>query len=68
MTLAIELFLISAMNRLPIGATTVRSACGNTTMRSVCGNVRPIARAASAWPRLTALMPDRTVSPMNAPV
>ena len=25
-------------------------------------------RAASAWPRPTALMPERTVSPTNAPV
>ena len=55
------------MNRPPRGATTVRNAWGSTTIRSTWGKVSPSERAASAWPRLTELMPARTVSATNAP-
>ena len=51
-----------AMTTLPSGGTTVRSACGMTTSDSVCPKVRPMERAASAWPAGTALMPERIAS------
>ena len=61
-------FLIIAMITLPSGGTTVRSAWGSTTAPRVCWNVSPTARAASAWPGGTELMPERTASQTNAAV
>ena len=43
-------FLVSAISMLPSGAMAPRNACGSTTWRSVWLKVRPIERAASAWP------------------
>ena len=68
MVAAIVVFLVSAMRTLPSGAMTERNACGSTTSRSVCAKVSPIARAASAWPSGTVLMPDRIASQTKAEV
>ena len=61
-------FLNIAMITLPSGGTTVRSACGSTTSRRDWPKVRPMDRAASAWPAETELMPERTASQTNAEV
>ena len=61
-------FLIIAMITLPSGTTAAFQACGSTTKRRFWLNVRPIARAASACPGETALMPERSASQTNAPV
>ena len=61
-------FLTMAMITLPSGGTTLRSAWGSTTNRSDWPNVSPMARAASAWPAETALMPLRTASQTKAAV
>ena len=53
---------------LASGGTAARNACGSTTSRIVPPNVSPIARAASACPSGTALMPERTASQTNAEV
>jgi hypothetical protein len=63
---AIELFLIRAMTTLISGGITVRKAWGRITSWSDCPKVRPMERAASAWPTPTALMPDRTASQKKA--
>jgi urease alpha subunit len=63
---AIEVFLVRAMTTLMSGGTTVRKAWGRTTSRSDWVKVRPMERAASAWPTPTALMPDRTASQKKA--
>jgi hypothetical protein len=65
---AIVEFLHSAIRTLPSGATTARPACGRMMIRSVWANVSPIARAASACPAGTVLMPERTASHTNAAV
>ena len=59
-------FLVSAIRVLPSGATAPRNACGRMTWRSVWVKVRPIERAASAWPVGTVLMPQRSDSQTNA--
>ena len=61
-------FLNIAMITLPSGGTEVRNAWGRTTWRSDWVKVRPIARAASAWPAGTELMPARSASQTNADV
>ena len=61
-------FFDSAMRTLPSGAITARPACGRTMIRRVCAKVSPIARAASAWPAGTVLMPERSASQTNAAV
>src|SRR4029453_15885805 len=63
---AIEVFLVRAMTTLISGGTTVRKAWGRTTSRSDWVKVRPMERAASAWPTPTALMPDRTAPQKKA--
>ena len=65
---ATDEFLVRAMNRLPSGATTVRSAWGSTTMRSTWRNVSPRRGPPRPARSATALMPERTVSAMKAPV
>ena len=65
---ATVVFLVSAISTDPSGAITARMACGRTTMPSTWVNVRPIARAASAWPAGTVLMPDRMASQTNVEV
>ena len=62
---ATEVFLSSAISTLVSGGTVARSACGSTTWVIVPPKVRPIARAASAWPSGTELMPERTASQTN---
>ena len=62
------MFLVSAMRMLASGGITERIACGSTMSRSICPNVMPSERAASAWPRSTALIPERTASHTNAAV
>ncbi len=57
-----------AMMTLPSGGITDRRACGMTTLPNDWPNVRPTARAASACPAGTALMPDLTASQTNAAV
>ena len=61
-------FLIIAMMTLPSGTIADFHACGSTTQRRFWVKVRPIERAASAWPAGTALMPVRIASQTNAPV
>ena len=61
-------FLNMAIWTLPSGGTAERNAWGSTISRMVWLKVRPIARAASAWPAGTALMPDRSASHTNAEV
>ena len=65
---ATEVFFVRAMITLMSGGTTLRSACGSTTRRSVPTGPSPIARAASAWPMPTLLIPERTASQTNAEV
>ena len=65
---AIVVFFSSAISVLISGGTTERTACGSTTWVSVWPKVSPSARAASAWPSGTVLMPERTTSQMNAEV
>ncbi len=59
-------FLNIAMMTLPSGGTVLRRACGITTWLSDSLKVRPIARAASAWPAGTELTPERTASHTKA--
>ncbi len=63
---AIEVFLMSATNSEPSGATTVRNAWGSTMVAMTWVKVRPRARAASAWPAATLLIPLRTASATKA--
>ena len=65
---ATEVFFSSAMFTLASGGTTARKDCGRITWRIESPKVMPIARAASAWPRGTALMPERTASQTKAEV
>ena len=50
------------MKTLASGGTVARKACGSTTWVIVPPNVSPIARAASACPSGTALIPERIAS------
>jgi hypothetical protein len=59
---ATVVFFSSAMSTLIIGGMTERVACGSTTSVMTCPNVSPSARAASACPTGTVLMPERSVS------
>ena len=56
------------MKTLAMGGTVARNACGSTTCVMVPPNVRPMARAASACPSGTALMPERIASATNVDV
>ena len=51
-----------AIITLPSGATTTRKACGRMIIRRDWKKVSPIARAASACPSGTVLMPERSAS------
>ncbi len=57
-----------AICTLPSGGTTLRNAWGSTTCRSDWQKVSPIARAASACPAETELMPERKASQTKAEV
>ena len=56
------------MITLASGGTDARKAWGSTTWLIDCANVSPTARAASACPRDTELMPDRIASHTKAEV
>ena len=64
---AMDVFFTMAMRTLPSGGMTVRNAWGSTISRSDWPNVRPIARAASAWPGVTPLIPERIASRRRPP-
>ena len=59
-------FLVSAMSTLPNGAMAPRNACGRITWVRERPNGSPIARAASACPAGTVLMPLRSASATKA--
>ena len=61
-------FLVRLRYWLVSGGTMTRIACGTMTSRSRSPSLRPSDWAASVWPWLTARMPPRTVSAMNAAV
>ena len=61
-------FLSSAISVLPSGATDPRMACGMMISVADCMKLRPMARAASACPLGTVLMPERNDSATNAAV
>ena len=63
---ATVVFLVRAMSTEPSGAMAPRNACGRITSRIDWANVRPMERAASAWPRSTVLTPDRSASHTKA--
>ncbi len=65
---ATEVFLSSAIWTLVSGGTAARMAWGRITVRIEPTNVRPMVRAASAWPSGTALMPERNASQTKADV
>ena len=65
-TAATVVFLMRAMRVDPSGAMEPRNACGRRTSRRVWAKVRPIARAASAWPAGMVLTPLRRASQTNA--
>ena len=52
----------SAIRVLASGGTEARTAWGSTTCVITPAKGSPIARAASAWPSGTALMPARSAS------
>ena len=59
---ASEVFISSAMQMLPIGWITARSACGRITCRRDWPKVSPMARAASAWPTADRVDPGADAS------
>ena len=59
---ATVVFFSSAICTLASGGTEARNACGSTTCDITAPKGSPIARAASAWPSGTALMPERRAS------
>ena len=59
-------FLVRAISTEPSGAMAPRKAWGMITSRMDWPKVRPMARAASAWPRSTVLTPDRRASQTKA--
>ena len=61
-------FFSSAICTLANGGTDARTACGSTTLRITSVKGSPMARAASAWPTGTALIPDRIASQTKADV
>jgi hypothetical protein len=61
-TPATEVFLSRAIRVLARGGTEARNACGRTTCVITPEKGSPIARAASACPSGTALMPARSDS------
>ena len=66
---AIVVFFSSAISVLTSGGTTdAQRLRQDDHADSVWPNVRPSARAASAWPSGTVLMPERTTSQTNAEV
>ena len=62
------MFLASAMKTLAIGGTTRRNAWGRITWVIVRLKGMPTARAASACPTGTPLMPERSASHTKAAV
>jgi len=65
---ATEVFLARAMMTSMRGGITVGTACGKITSASDWPKVRPIARAASACPTPTELIPERGASLTKAEV
>ena len=65
---ATEVFFSSAISTLASGGTAARNAWGSTTWRMTPAKVQADARAASAWPSGTALMPERIASQTNVEV
>ena len=66
---ATEVFLSSAICTLRSAAAPRPAiAWGRITRRMASEKVSPMARAASAWPSGTALMPERKASQTNAEV
>ena len=61
-------FFSNAISVLPRGATEPRNACGRMICVADCMKPNPSARAASAWPIGTVLMPERSDSHTNAAV
>ena len=59
-------FLVKAIKVLPSGAMAPRKACGKTMVVMVGRKLSPIARAASACPCGTVLMPLRIASATKA--
>ena len=67
-TPATVVFFSSAICTLASGGTDARNAWGSTTWVITPPKGSPIARAASAWPSGTALMPERSASQTKAEV
>ncbi len=65
---ATVVFFVNAISTLVSGPTAARKACGSTTRPSTWEKPRPMARAASAWPTGTVLMPARIASHTKAEV
>ena len=63
-TLSSDVSLNRLMNWPTIAGITARSAWGSTTRRITPNGARPMACAASTWPRGTAWSPPRTISAM----
>ena len=59
-----EVSLIMAMNSLPSGGTTMRSACGRMISRADSHRDSPRLWAASTCPLGTASIPERKISAM----
>ncbi|CAM5515258.1 hypothetical protein SCYAM73S_01261 [Streptomyces cyaneofuscatus] len=59
---------MSAMRTFASGPTDERNAWGSTTRPSTWLKLSPSARAASAWPTGTVLMPERSASHTKAEV
>src|SRR5690606_13328374 len=68
MVAATVVFLVRAISTLASGPMTERNACGSTTSRSTWLKFSPSARAASACPTGTVLMPERIASHTKAAV
>ena len=59
---ATVVFFSSAICTLARGGTEARNGLGQHDLAHHARNGSPMARAASAWPSGTALMPDRSAS------
>ena len=53
---------------LMIAGSMILTACGSSTVVITCDLRMPMAYAASAWPRGTALMPARNTSASTEPL
>ena len=60
---AIDVVLTSSSVLPARGASTWRTAWGRTTENAACQALSPVERAASVWPRGTASIPARKISP-----